>query len=311
MPHQRRGRQGDCRVQEAIRLDPRLRAFEGRGTHGTSKANTTRQSPITPRRSGSIPSANAYSGRGAAWQGKRIRQGDRRFHRGDPARPEGCRAYGGRGIAWSARRRLRQGDRRFHRGDPARSQGRRMLTPSGGYAGYERRIRQGDRRLHRGDPARSQDTWSVQQPRQRWNEQRRLRQGDRRLHRGDPARSQVRRRLHSAARHRGCQRTTTTRQSPITARPSGSIPRTRGLTRSRRRMGGDQRRIRQGNRRLTTKRSGSIPITATHTPSGPRHCSRKANTTRQSPITARPFGSIPKTLGIHESRRRVAVRKGV
>ena len=67
---------------EAIRLDPSNPTPTTIGdSPGTRRASSTRPSPISTRRSGSIPeNASAYSRRGDAWSAKaELRQGDRRF----------------------------------------------------------------------------------------------------------------------------------------------------------------------------------------------------------------------------------------
>ena len=57
---------------EAIKLDPRTwRLSTAAASPGTTKKNTTRRSPISPRPSGSIPTiADAYAERGRAWASK-------------------------------------------------------------------------------------------------------------------------------------------------------------------------------------------------------------------------------------------------
>ena len=102
---------------EAIRLDPKhAQAYNNRGEAWYEKEDSTRPSPTTTRRSGSIPSTpTAYRNRGVCSGGNgEYRQGDRRFRRGDPARPQGCawRTYQpGQRLAIEGR--SRQGHRRF------------------------------------------------------------------------------------------------------------------------------------------------------------------------------------------------------
>ena len=76
-----------------------------------------------------------------------------------------------------------------------------------------------------------------------------LRQGDRRLQRGDPARSEEYAFAYIDRGNRLVRRTSTTRRSPITTRPSGSIRSTPSPTAAAARLV-CQEGIRQGDRRL-------------------------------------------------------------
>ncbi len=180
-----------------------------------------------------------------------VRQGHRRLHRGHPPRPQERRCvHRDRGYVLDRQGRLRQGDRRLHRGHPARSEGRhgvlqpgRRLVPEGG-------IRQGDRRLHRGHPARSQGRRGLLRPRLRLDREERIRQGHRRLHRGHPARSQATPRPTTTGHTPGRTRRSTTRRSPTTPRPSGSIPNVAAAYYSRGIAWQNERGLRQGHRRL-------------------------------------------------------------
>ena len=88
----------------------------------------------------------------------------------------------------------------------------------------------------------------------------RVRQGHRRLHRGHPARSEIRQGVSQPGRRLRGRRANTTRPSPTTPRPSGSIRKTP---------------------RPTT--TGASPT------------ARRASTTRPSPTTPRPSGSTRST----------------
>ena len=199
-----------------------------------------------------------------------------------------------RGAAWYDKNQYDKAIADLNRGHPARSQGR-QATSTAAMPGWKEGLRQGHRRLHRGHPARSQgshsayidrgDAWraresydkaiadyteairldpkdglGLRQPRRRLARQEGVRQGHRRLHRGHPARSQDCAAPTTAGAMPGMHkkdydkaiadyteairldpqdargllqpgqrlvraRRSTTRRSPTSPRPSGSIPR--------------------------------------------------------------------------------------
>ena len=103
-------RQGRCDraiadYNEAIRLDPKTpKAYNNRGARTSTRATTTEPSPITTRRSGSIPKTPRATTTGASLlrQG-RLRPRHRRIRRGDPARSKYAHAYFNRGNAYRAK----------------------------------------------------------------------------------------------------------------------------------------------------------------------------------------------------------------
>ena len=282
---------GDC--SEAIRLDPKgLPATTTAATRGRPRASTTRRLPTTPRPSGSTRNTPRHTTTAATPAAKgRPRQGDRRLHRGHPARPEirrgvlqprhgmeararttrrlpttprpsgsirnDAKAYYSRGMAVAGQRRARQGDCRLHRGHPARPERcRGVLQPRHrltGKATTTRRLPTTPRPSGstRNMPKRTTAAWP------RLEEQGRLRQGDRRLHRGHPAQSEI------------C----------------------RCVQQPRQRLAG-QRRARQGDRRLHRGHPAQ-PERCRGVLQPRRRLAEKATRTRRSPTTPRPSGSIP------------------
>ena len=180
---------------EAIRLDPeRRQAYNNRGTAGPNEGNTTRPSPTSTRPSGSIPRPPRRTEPGRRLARKRDSTGPSPTStRRSGSIPRYAWAYCCRGIAW---------------------------TTEGG-------VRQGHRRLRRGHPARSPVATAYDDRGTAWNEQAGVRQGHRRLDRGDPARSQATPGLHQSRPRLVWRRRTSTGPSPITTRPSGSIPKGR------------------------------------------------------------------------------------
>ena len=193
-------RQGDRRLH---RGDP-TRSQVRRGlrtiaaTPGKTSRSTTRRSPTTPRPSGSTRHTDAGlpQPRHRLARQEGIRQGDRRLHRGHPARPQV------RARLQQPRHRLvrqegvRQGDRRLRRGHPARPQVRRGLQQPRHRLARQEGVRQGDRRLLT-RPSDSTPRYAIAYNNRgiAWFGEEGVRQGDRRLHRGHPARPQVRHRL--------------------------------------------------------------------------------------------------------------------
>ena len=144
---------------------------------------------------------------------------------------------------------------------------------------------------------------SPTQPRQRLGCQEGVRQGDRRLQRGHPARSQVRRGLQQPRLRLAWPRRSTTRRSPTSTRPSGSIPTyASGRTTTAAIAWVRQEGVRQGDRRLQrghpARSQGSpSPTTTGATPGEPRR-----TTTRRSPTTTRPSGSIRSYAVAYDNR---------
>ena len=180
---------------EAIRLDPKRPTPTSTGaTPGIRRRSTTRPSPTTPRRSGSIPKdAMAYNNRGVAWHAKK--EYDKAIAdyteaiRLDPKDARGLQQPRAR---LARKEGVRQGDRRLHRGDPARPQGRRRLQQP---------------RRSPGTASRSTTRPSPTTPR--------------------PSGSTPRTpRPTTTAATPGTPRRSTTRPSPTSPRRSGSIPRT-------------------------------------------------------------------------------------
>ena len=177
-----------------------------------------------------------------------IRQGDRRLHRGDPARSQVRLGYTSRGCAWESKKEYDKAIADCNeaiRLDPRDA----VAYQNRGHAWFEEgRARQGHRRL---TPRRS---GSIRRMLRRTTtgaapgHEGGVRQGHRRLHRGDPARSQVRLGLRPGA-WPGSRRESTTRPSPTATKRSGSIPGTPRRTTTGA-APGIRRGLRQGHRRL-------------------------------------------------------------
>ena len=142
----------------AIRLDPRdASGYNERGNswfwkrdYDKAIADQTAAIRLDPKH------AIAYNDRGHAWivEGG-LRQGHRRFQRGDPTRSQGRRAYNDRGDAWYMKDDLDKAIADYDmaiRLDPAPA----GYTNRGTAWQIEGGVRQGHQRLRRGDPARSQ-----------------------------------------------------------------------------------------------------------------------------------------------------------
>ena len=324
-------------------------------TPGTRRTISTRPSPTSTRRSGSIPGRRRRTPTGARLgQQGRVRQGDRRLRRGHPARsrirpeptstgatpgctkgdtdkaiadfdeairldPENAEAYSNRGTPGTRKRRLRQGHRRLHRGDPARSRGRRSASttgarldarmtttrpsptttrPSGsipespdayGSRGYRMEHPEGittrPSPIQRGDPARSPATWVF------------CYRGRARLAREELEAAvadfdeaiRLDPNLAPAYRSRGnarLSRNSTTPPSLTLISPSGSTPRTSGDSV----IGAMHGTTRATSRRpspTTARRSVSNRTAPMDTPRGATPGPRSRNTARPSPTMRR------------------------
>ena len=246
--------------------------------------------------------ALAYNNRGNAWSTRRstTRPSPTTTKRSGSI-PEYAAAYNDRGTAWMPRRTTT-------RPSPT------TTRPSGSIPKHAIAYN------NRGDA---------------WTRQEGLRQGHRRLQRGHPARSQVRSGVQQPGQRLAGTRRTTTRPSPTTARPSGSIPSMPSPTTTEARLAG-QEGLRQGHRRLqrghparsgdrtrlqqpgqrlagqerattrpsptTTKPSGSIPRTPSLTTTGALPGTTRRTTTGPSPTTTRPSGSIPRIALAYNDR---------
>ena len=272
---EKRVRQGDRRLQ---RGDPtRSQNAHGsiRGEAWYRKKSTTRPSRITPRPSGSIPKlASAYNDRGNAWQDKR------EYDKAIADYNEAIRLDPKKRIVPQPRQSrgrqegLRQGHRRLQRSHPTRSQVRCRLH-AGPCVGRTRRstTRPSPTTPRPSDSTRRMPTLTTTG--QRLDRQEGIRQGHRRLHRGHPARSKDATAYYNRG-HRLDQRRNTTRPSPTTARPSGSIP------------------------------NAPMPTTTGASPGTPRR-----STTRRSPTTPRPSDSIPRRHGLPQPGQCLGRQEGV
>ena len=143
---------------EAIRLDPTyVLAFNNRGAPGHDKtdydkaiADFSEAIRLDPK------DAVAYDNRGIAWYDKK--DYDRAiadYNEAIRLDPKYVRDSS-TAVTPGLEERIRQGDRRLQRGDPARSEVRRRVLQPRPRLVRQEGIRQGDRRLQRGDPARSE-----------------------------------------------------------------------------------------------------------------------------------------------------------
>ena len=259
-------RQGDRRLHRGhpARSQDRRRPTPTAATPGTPRRSTTRRSPTTPRPSGSTPrTPSAYHSRGDAWYAKK--EYDKAIAdyteaiRLDPEDADGLQQPRQRLVRQEG---VRQGDRRLHRGHPARSRRTPWPTPTAATPGTTRRsttrpsptttrpsgsipkdavgLRQPRRRLVR--PRRSttrrsptstrrsgsipKDACGVRQPRRRLGRQEGVRQGDRRLTTRPSGSTPRTPAPTTTAATPGPPRRSTTRRSPTTTRRSGSTPNT-------------------------------------------------------------------------------------
>ena len=161
-----------------------------RRTPGSTSRSTTRRSPIPTRPSGSIPLMPVPSDPRRMPGGKaRARQGDRRLQRGHPARSQDAEPTSTAGDAW-------QEKKEYEKAIADYSEAIR-LEPKYAVAYYDR----GDRLVG----------------------QEGVRQGDRRPERGHSPRSRECQ-AYRPGQRLGLTRRSTTRRSPTSTRPSGSIP---------------------------------------------------------------------------------------
>ena len=182
---------------EAIRLDPRhAQAYDTGATPGSTRGISTRPSPTSPRRSGSIPrTPSAYSNRGNAWYNKKeFDKAIADYTEAIRLDPEYAMAYNNRGRAWQQKGEF----------DKA-------------IADYTEAIRL--------DP---KDAAAYSNRGNAWATKKDFDQGHRRLQRGDPARPRDARAYITEAMP-GTRRGSSTRPSPTTPRRSGSIPTTSRL----------------------------------------------------------------------------------
>ena len=250
---------------EAIRLDPNdvFGLQQPRASPGTTRRSTTRPSPTSTRPSGSIrktlpPTTTAASP--GTTRGNTTRPSPT-YNEAIRLDPKDATAYNNRGSAWSDKREydkaiadyneairldpevrlclqqprhrlarqegIRQGHRRLQRGHPARSARRHRLqqpraSPGSDKKEYDKAIADFNEAI-RLDP---KIRLGLQQPRHRLARQEGIRQGHRRLQRGHPARPERRCRLQQPRATPGATKRNTTRPSPTTPRPSGSIRKT-------------------------------------------------------------------------------------
>ena len=237
------------------------------------------------------------------------RQGDRRLQRGDPARPQGCLAYLNRGDAWRDKKEYDKAIADYNEAI--------RLDPKDAVAYFNRGdawvrqegVRQGDRRLQRGHPARSQGRRGLRQPRHRlvrkkeydkaiadFNEAIRL----------DPKYAVG---LHQPGAP-GATRRSTTRPSPTSTRPSGSIPRTPRLHQPGVAWCDKKeydKAIADFNEAIRLDPKNAIGLHATAATPG----TTRRNTTRRSPTTTRPSGSTPSTPWPTATAARLVRQEGV
>ena len=261
---------------------------------GAKSRTTTRPSPTTPKPSDSTPgSPSPTTTEAATVQQERIRQGHRRLHRGHPARPKNPGPTP-TGVT------------------PRRQEGLRQRQNAAAYS-----------------------------PRQRLGGQEGVRQGHRRLHRGHPTRAKVRRGLHQPGQRLELTRRTTTRPSPITPRPSDSTPRIRGLHQPGQRLVNKKdydkaiadyneairldprfHRLPQPGRCLDVKKDYDKAIAdyteairldpkdaVAYNNRGDAWTTRRT-TTRRSPTTTKPSGSIPGFLA-YPTGETLAQKEGI
>ena len=237
-------------LDEGIRLDPKVAlAYYNRGYSWQQKGSTTRRSPISIESIRLDPKATRTASGSRIFLGKKRdhTQGDRRLHRGHPARPQGGRRYSYPRRLVAGEGGARQGDRRLHQAirlDPKNT----VAYYNRGYSGKKE---EHDKAI--ADYTRPSDSI----PRCQGIIQRRRLRGSRR--------GSTTRRSPTSPRPSDSIPTTpmpilivaiatvrrarTTRRSPITTKPSGSIQERHSILLPRLLVAGKER-ARQGNRRL-------------------------------------------------------------
>ena len=220
-----------------------------------------------------------------------VRQGHRRFHEAIRLDPNDALAYNNRGYAWSNKKDYDKAIADYDEAIRLDPDDATAYCDRGNAWQDKKDVRQGHRRLQRGHPARSEQRDRLPQPRLHVACQEGVRQGHRRLRRGNPARPE-RHGLQQPRQRVETTRRSTTRPSPTTTRPSGSIRTTRPLTTTAAIAWHNKKdydkAIADYNEaiRLDPKTRDRLSTTA-----ATRGTTRRT-TTRPSPTTARPFASI-------------------
>ena len=162
---------GDRRVPRGDPAQARLRRGPHQPRHrpaGPGQA-ATRRSPNTARRSGSSPTTPRPTTTSASPcddQGK-LDEAIAEYREAIRLKPDDAAAHNNLGIALHAQGKLRRGDRRIPRGDPAQARLRRGPQQPRQRPASPGEARRGDRRIPRGDPAQARLRRGPQQPRHR------------------------------------------------------------------------------------------------------------------------------------------------